>query len=128
MNRTFRVLQLDQTLSSGRLYTSEGVAKAIMEVRKDLHARRVMGEMGIVRDAKIHLDRVSHLVTDLRIEDSTLVADVELLDSPSGKVLKEHLENNGKVTAYPRWIGDGYTNTIDEVTFITVDINPELDF
>lgn len=126
MNHTFKLLPLDQTLSSGRFYPRKVVEECLKECHEDLKARRLMGEIGIITDAKIHLDNVTHLVTDLRIEDNVLVADVEILDSPKGKYLKEYLEKKGRVTAHPRWVADmqEYDGKwmVDNLRLVSVDL------
>lgn len=127
MNRTFKLIPLDQTLSSGRVYPRKVIEEALEEVKHDLSARRLVGEMGVVQDSKIHLDNVSHLVTDLRIEDDILVADIEFLDSPKGKFIQEYMEKKGRITAHPRWkadlrdIGDGKW-TVENLTIISIDV------
>ena len=123
---TFKLIPLDQTLSSGRVYPRKVIEEALKEVKHDLSARRLVGEMGVVQDAKIHLNNVSHLVTDLRIEDNVLVADIEFLDTPKGQFVQEYMKKKGRITAHPRCVADFRERDnkwiIEKLTFISVDI------
>src|SRR5262245_27387209 len=54
----------DTENANGRFYpTREVLAPAVTNVQEDVTKRAVMGEFDHPADAKIHLDRVSHLMT-----------------------------------------------------------------
>ena len=54
--------------ANGRIYPFDILEHAVKEIQKDVIARRIMGEFDHPPDAKIHLDRVSHLLTRLWME------------------------------------------------------------
>lgn len=56
-----------------------------------------LGEAGYPEGLDVSLDRVSHEVTDLYIENGSLMAKIKVLDTPMGKILKTLVDatNNG---------------------------------
>lgn len=58
----------------------------------------VFGQIGMPKDidAALHVDphRISHRVTDLRMEGDQLVGKVEILDTGEGKLLQSMMEND----------------------------------
>ena len=59
----------DKENANGRVYgTSEVLTPAVREIQEDISSRSVMGEYDHPADAKIHLDRVSHLMTKIWME------------------------------------------------------------
>lgn len=88
-------------------------------------------------DAKIHIDRISHVMTKVWIDGSQVYGELEVLeDMPCGRVLKTLIESNITVGISSRGVGDlqpiMIENTMDEgyevmpgYRFITWDIVAE---
>lgn len=60
----------DRPNANGRIYGRKILEEAIKALQPEIKARRVLGELDHPADAKIHMDRVSHLVTKLWMEDN----------------------------------------------------------
>lgn len=104
-----------------RIY-SEEILKALVRVKRDdVVSRRMMGELDPdPNDMIIHFAKVSHLVTDLWFENDSLMADIEVLPTPSGKVLQQLLDAGCKV--YFRMVGLG-GGKVDDHGYLQVDNN-----
>jgi hypothetical protein len=82
------ILQLDTPLTSGRIYPEAEVQKAINEYNTRPNK---LGEFDAGEEFNVKLDRVSHRTSDLYIENKEVFADIEVLDTPMGKILKDIL-------------------------------------
>lgn len=91
---TANVIAADTPNKNNRVYSMELLYEIVRQF-KTLPPRTVMGQMGMSNDAKIHLADVSHLVTDLRVVENRLVADIELLGTRGGRFLKMLLASDG---------------------------------
>src|SRR5437870_4657076 len=69
----------DKPNSNGRIYESTILRHAVEEMQDDIKARRILSEYDHPADAKIHLDRISHLVTKLWMEGSEVLGELEVL-------------------------------------------------
>jgi hypothetical protein len=125
----------DRPNANGRIYPKEILEHAVTEIQSDLKSRRVMGEFDHPPDAKIHLDRVSHILTDLKMKGSEVIGELEVLEkTPMGSIAKALIESKVQLGISSRGVGDMET-TIHEgnefykvlpgFTFVTFDIVAE---
>jgi hypothetical protein len=125
----------DRPNANGRIYPFEILEHAIHEIQKDVASRRVMGEFDHPPDAKIHLDRVSHLLTKLYMENAAVYGEMEVLEkTPMGAIAKALVESGVQLGISSRGVGDMETiihegNQVYQVlpgfTFVTFDIVAE---
>ena len=92
--------------ANNRIYPKDILAEQVDSLQDDVKQRRLMGELGQPSDATIHLDKVSHIITDLYMSDNLMMAEIEVLDTTNGKKLKELL-SNGQVGFRMSGIGSG---------------------
>lgn len=121
--------------ANGRIYPFKVLREAVEEIQDDVKGRRVMGEFDHPPDAKVHLDRVSHLITKLWIEGKTVFGECEVLEKlPFGAQLKGLLESKVCIGISSRGVGDMETviregqefyQVLPGYTFITFDIVAE---
>jgi hypothetical protein len=98
----------DQPNGNGRYYsTNEVLAPAIKQIQEDIKARAVLGEFDHPSDAKIHLDRVSHLMTNVWMEGRKVYGEAEILHKlPCGACLRGLFEHKVRVGISSRGVGD----------------------
>jgi len=98
----------DQCNGNGRYYsTSEVLAPAVKQIQEDIKARAVLGEFDHPSDAKIHLDRVSHLMTNVWMEGRKVFGEAEILHKlPCGACLRGLFEHKVRVGISSRGVGD----------------------
>ena len=121
--------------ANGRIYPTNVLKQAVNEIQEDIKARRIMGEYDHPPDAKIHLDRVSHLITKLWMEGDTVLGECEILENTThGGQLKALFEANVNVGISSRGVGDmettlhegeEYYKVLPGYTFVTFDIVAE---
>jgi hypothetical protein len=103
----------DQINANGRVYPSGVLSNAIDSIREDIQKRRVLGEFDHPSDAKIHLDRVSHVLTKLWMEGKIVYGELEVLeDMPCGGMLKTLLEHT-TIGISSRGVGDMQTTMLE---------------
>ena len=107
----FRVTGLFQQASvenaNGRVYPREVLADAVRAIQEDVSNRAVLGEYDHPMDAKIHLDRVSHLITKIWMDGNKVYGEAEILDSqPHGACLRGLFEQKVQVGISSRGVGD----------------------
>lgn len=117
--------------ANGRRYGRELLATATDLIQADVGARAVYGEFDHPADAKIHLDRVSHLVTKAWMDGRKVYGEAEVLDNQiHGRALRGLFERKCRVGISSRGIGDmeavneggeQYHNVLPGYQFVTWD-------
>jgi len=125
----------DRPNANGRIYPHSILENAVQEIQEDLKSRRVMGEFDHPPDAKIHLDRVSHLLTRLWMENEVVYGEMEILEkTPMGAIAKALIESKVQLGISSRGVGDMETTfhegkefyeVLPGFTFVTFDIVAE---
>lgn len=121
--------------ANGRIYPASVLREAVQHLQEDIEARRILGEFDHPPDAKIHLDRVSHLITKLWMEGDTVFGECEVLEQTThGSQLRALLESNVNIGISSRGVGDmettlyegeEYYQVMPGYSFVTFDIVAE---
>lgn len=121
--------------ANGRIYPADVLREAVQHLQEDIEARRILGEFDHPPDAKIHLDRVSHLITKLWMEGDTVFGECEVLEQTThGSQLRALLESNVNIGISSRGVGDmettlyegeEYYQVMPGYSFVTFDIVAE---
>lgn len=98
----------DEANANGRIYSQNVLREAVEAISRDCQNRATLGEFDHPQDARIHLDRVSHLVTNIWMEGRNVFGEAEILDElPFGNQLKSLLgKHRVRVGISSRGIGD----------------------
>ena len=89
-----------------RVYPRAVLESAVHSVNEDVLGRRMLGELDHPDDAKIHLDKVSHLITKLEMTPSGEVyGEAEVLPTANGKILESLLRSGVKLGISSRGFG-----------------------
>lgn len=97
----------DKENANGRIYPREILTDAVRAIQEDLSRRSVMGEFDHPPDAKIHLDRISHLLTKVWMDGKKVYGEAEVLDNqPLGRCLRGLFESKVQVGISSRGVGD----------------------
>ncbi len=121
--------------ANGRIYPIEVLRNAVEEIQEDVKARRIMGEFDHPPDAKIHLDRVSHLLSRLWMEGDEVFGEIEILSKTThGGQLQALIDSGVSVGISSRGVGDmettmfendEYYQVLPGYTFVTFDVVAE---
>jgi len=105
----------DDINTNGRVYPLGVLKEAVESIQDQINGRAIMGEFDHPKDAKIHMDRVSHLLTKLWLEGKIVYGQIEVLEEmPCGKMLKVLIESNVQVSVSSRGVGDMKTKGLEE--------------
>lgn len=94
--------------SNGRRYDTKTVlAPAVQDIQEDVGRRAVQGEYDHPSDAKIHLDRISHLITNVWMDGNKVYGEAEVLHKlPLGAALRGLFEHRVQTGISSRGVGD----------------------
>lgn len=107
MRLTGVVQKADDFNENGRIYRNDILTEAVEAIQPAIQARRVMGEFDHPQDAKIHMDRVSHLMTKVWMEGKNVLGELEVLEEmPCGQMLAALVRAGVTVGISSRGIGD----------------------
>ena len=84
----------DAKNGNGRVYPRLVLEREVENYQKLVKERRALGELDHPEDSVINLKNASHMVTDVWWQNNDVMGKVQVLNTPSGKVLQE-LANAG---------------------------------
>lgn len=97
----------DEQNQNGRIYPVGILREAVEALQEDLPKRGIMGEYDHPSDAKIHLDRVSHLITKVWMEGRLVYGEAEVIEGTDcGRNLAALLRSGVQVGISSRGVGD----------------------
>ena len=109
---------------NGRLYPMNEIQAAVnLGMQRINETNGIFGELDHPQTLSINLDRISHVITDLRVEGNNAIGKAKLLNTPMGNIAKTLAESGVSLGVSSR--GAGQVNEDGGVTgfnFVTVDI------
>lgn len=118
----------DKPNANRRIYDYETLAKQVqLYIDGPIKERRALGELDHPESSVINLKNVCHNITKLWWEGKNLMGEFEILDTPSGNILKELFLNNITVGVSSRAmgsvtpIGEGLVQVEDDLELICWD-------
>lgn len=104
------VLEGDKPNKNHRVYPRVLLERIVQDFQDDVKSRRLLGQMDYPEDSIIHFDRASHVITELVMEGDNMVAEIETLDTPFGRVLESLLSGGAALALRPYGVGNGKVN------------------
>ena len=120
--------QAEQKNRNGRVYPRPIMENAVNKyVEEQVNQKRAVGELNHPEGPTVNLDKVSHLITDLRFEGNDVVGKAQILDTPMGQIVKGLLEGGVQLGVSTRGMGslesrNGTNYVRDDFILNTVDI------
>ena len=100
---------VDKPNNNGRIYSKEIWESEIARLKEHLEAGDLYGTSDkdyFDADYTVKIGEVSHIVTDLKVVGSDLTANIEILDTPRGKLLQEMFDQHkDKIRWAPMGVG-----------------------
>ena len=91
---------------NGRMYKTETLTKEVDRYNEEYVSKnRAFGELGHPDSPSINLDRVSHLITNLRQEGHQWIGKAKILETPMGKIAKSLMEGGATLGVSSRGMG-----------------------
>ena len=100
------ILQKADTLNqNGRIYPQIILERELRNYQKFIIEKRSLGELDHPDSSVVNLKNVSHLITEAYLDKGTVYGSVEILDTPSGKILQSLVESGVKLGISSRGVG-----------------------
>ncbi len=90
---------------NGRIYPCDVLRKEIKNYQVVIKDNRALGELDHPDDSVINLRNVSHVVTDMWWEGKDVMGKIKILDTPSGRILKDLIKSGIKLGISSRGLG-----------------------
>lgn len=99
-------LQSELKNRNGRMYPESVMDKEVARyIKEQVANNRAYGELGHPDTPSINLDRVSHLIVDLRKEGTNYVGKAKILETPMGNIARGLLEGGANLGVSSRALG-----------------------
>ena len=121
-------MQSEMKNRNGRMYPSAVMDKEVDRYNTEyVKQNRAMGELGHPEGPTVNLERVSHIIKDLRIEGKDIYGKAKILDTPYGKIVKNLVEEGAKLGVSSRGMGslkeqDGMNVVQEDFMLAAVDV------
>ena len=110
-------MQAEQKNRNGRVYPQKTLMKEVKRYNNEyVKTNRAMGELGHPDGPQLNLERVSHLIKELRVDGNDIYGRAKILDTPYGKIVKDLVKEGVKIGVSSRGMGSlKQVNGINEV-------------
>ena len=118
-------IQGDVKNYNGRVYPKHEIDKAVKSLNERINKGvSVLGEVDHPANLNINLDRVSHVITEMKMEGSNGIGKLKIIEEmPMGRVCKTLLESGIKLGVSSRGTGEvGHDGNVKGFEIVTVDI------
>ena len=125
-----RIKTADKKNGNGRSYPYKVLKREIDNYKKVVADNRACGELDNPDESVINLKNVSHIVTDCWWEGKDVMGKIKVLDTPSGRILKDLIKAGVKLGISSRGLGSvkesmGSTIVQEDFELICFDIVSE---
>ncbi len=115
---------------NGRSYPRNVLENELNRYGKLISEKRALGELGHPANPTLNLDRVSHLITELKMDGNIVHGKAKILDTPTGKIAKNFLDEGIRLGVSSRGLGsikesNGMKIVQPDFRLMTVDIVAE---
>jgi hypothetical protein len=90
---------------NGRIYPRPVLEREVQKYQALVKERRALGELDHPEDSVINLKNASHLITEMWWDGDRVMAKMEILNTPSGQILKELVNGGVKLGISSRGLG-----------------------
>jgi len=125
-----RIQTCEKKNGNGRIYPCKVLRREVEKYQEVIKDNRALGELDHPDDSVINLRNVSHLVTDVWWDNNDVMAKIKILDTPSGKVVKDLINSGVKLGISSRGMGSvqesmGVSTVQEDFELICFDIVSE---
>lgn len=91
---------------NGRSYPRETMEKEVARYNKELvEKKRAYGELGHPSGPTINLERVSHMITELKMDGDNVMGKAKIMDTPYGNIVKNLINEGASLGVSSRGMG-----------------------
>ena len=112
-------LQSDIKNRNGRVYPYETLMKEVNRYTNEfINKNRAFGELGHPDGPTVNLERVSHMIKELKIDGKNFIGEAKIMDTPYGKIVKNLIDEGAQLGVSSRGMGslkrDGDKNVVSD--------------
>tara|TARA_R110002110_G_scaffold312072_1_gene525489 strand:+ start:374 stop:979 length:606 start_codon:yes stop_codon:yes gene_type:complete len=127
---TGKLQAADQKNGNGRVYPEKVLKREVKNYEKLIRERRALGELDHPEDSVVNLKNASHLVRRVWWDGRDVMGTVEILNTPSGQILRSLVESGVKLGISSRGLGStkevsGKTMVQDDFQLVCFDFVSE---
>lgn len=120
-------MQAETPNRNKRIYPRSIMENELNRYQQMIGEKRALGELGHPPTPTVNLDKVSHLITQLRFEGNNVVGRAKLLDTPMGKIAKNFIDEGVRLGVSSRGLGslkerNGIMEVQSDFRLSTIDI------
>jgi len=122
-------MQAEKKNKNGRSYPNKILMKEVKRYNKEyVGNKRALGELGHPEGPTVNLDRVSHMITELREDGDDVYGRAKIMDTPMGKIVKNLIDEGANIGVSSRGMGSlkknkkGINEVQDDFMLSAVDI------
>lgn len=113
-------MQMNKVNRNNRVYSEDIMRREVERYLKDhVSRRRAFGELTHPNEPSINMERVSHIIEDLRIEGNDVIGRAKIIDTPYGKIVKTFMDEGVQLGVSSRGLGS--VETKDGVQYVKDD-------
>jgi hypothetical protein len=120
----------DRENGNGRVYGRNILEREVENYKKIVADRRALGELDHPEDSVVNLKNASHMVTEIWWKDDAVMGKIQVLNTPSGNILRSLVKDGVKLGISSRGLGStrremGKTIVEDDFQLICFDFVQE---
>jgi hypothetical protein len=117
-------MQADIKNRNGRNYPLSEISNAVTNAAACIQTHGgIFGELDHPQTLTINMDRVSHVIREMRMDGTNAVGRAELLDTPMGKIAQTLAESGVRYGVSSRGTGDvNDAGMVENFQFVTADL------
>lgn len=107
-----------------RVYPVAEIRNAVNSVNDILsRGESILGECDHPQELTINLDRVSHMITEMKMDGNAGIGKMKIIPTPMGEIIRILIESGAKLGVSSRGSGNvDYDGNVSDFEIITVDI------
>lgn len=99
-------LQTEMVNRNGRKYSRNIMEREVARYNREIiEKNRAFGELGHPSGPSINLDRVSHIITELKQDGNNFIGKARITDTPMGHIARGIMESGGQLGVSSRAMG-----------------------
>lgn len=121
-------MESEQVNKNGRVYPQSIMEREVGKYNDNyIKSSRSLGELGHPQGPSLNLDRVSHIIKEMKMDGTVVYGKAKILDTPFGNIVKNLIDEGVRLGVSSRGMGslkqvNGVNEVQDDFSLATVDI------
>ena len=117
-------MQADIKNRNQRVYPITEIARVVTEAAGTItESGGIPGELDHPQTLQVSLDRISHVITEMRMDGKNAIGKAKLLNTPTGQIARSLIEGGVRIGISSRGAGSvSESGVVDGFQFITADL------